>query len=185
MRTLEIRRHSKRDRPGKHLSRDGVALAREVGRSMGPFDRVVTSSAWRCVETAVAMGFAVDETRDDLHMHRADDLPDKAMNAKTFADLADTLDGGNVRKLAEDLAKIWQEIAKSLKPNGRGLVICHGVLTELGALASLPDADPEKWGKTLDVCEGLRFTYDRGASTTCQIIRLDKTVKVSRAKRPK
>jgi broad specificity phosphatase PhoE len=67
MRWLEVRRHSltkngaARGR-GSHLSAEGVALARLVGESLGPFARVVTSASPRAIETAVAMGFAVDDT---------------------------------------------------------------------------------------------------------------------------
>ena len=66
MRYLEVRRHSKRSRPNQHLTQWGVALARGLGSQIGPFDRVVTSPLPRCVETAVAMGFAVDETIGQL-----------------------------------------------------------------------------------------------------------------------
>jgi hypothetical protein len=69
MRWLEVRRHSltKQDAArghGSHLSAEGVALARLVGASLGPFASVVTSASPRAVETAVAMGFAVDDTVD-------------------------------------------------------------------------------------------------------------------------
>jgi hypothetical protein len=37
-------------------------LARTVGESMGPFAYVHASASPRAVETAVAMGFAVDDT---------------------------------------------------------------------------------------------------------------------------
>ena len=67
MRWLEVRRHSltKKDAArgrGSRLSVEGVALARLVGESLGPFGAVVTSASPRAIETAVAMGFAVDDT---------------------------------------------------------------------------------------------------------------------------
>src|SRR5438045_232557 len=61
MRLLEVRRHARRERPAQHLSQRGVTMARRLGETLGPFDRVVSSPLARCVETAVAMGFAVDE----------------------------------------------------------------------------------------------------------------------------
>jgi hypothetical protein len=67
MRWLEVRRHSatKRSRePGSHLSPEGVDLARRVGRSLGSFASVVTSASPRAIETALAMGYAVDDTAD-------------------------------------------------------------------------------------------------------------------------
>jgi hypothetical protein len=64
---LEVRRHSLTRKGtarghGSHLSAEGVALARKVGESMGPFAYVVTSVSPRAIETAIAMGFAVDDT---------------------------------------------------------------------------------------------------------------------------
>src|SRR5215216_5973897 len=64
MRTIEIRRHSMRSKPGDHLSQPGVSLARLVGQNLGPFDRVMTSTLPRAFETAIAMGFAVDEQNE-------------------------------------------------------------------------------------------------------------------------
>src|SRR5215211_5741433 len=69
MRWLEVRRHwvtkkgPARDR-GSHLSAQGVALARAVGAELGPIAYVVTSAAPRAIETAIAMGVAVDDTVD-------------------------------------------------------------------------------------------------------------------------
>ena len=60
MRTLEVRRHSL-VKDHVHLSQAGIALARRAGAGLGPFDRVLTSHITRTLETAVAMGFAVDE----------------------------------------------------------------------------------------------------------------------------
>ena len=61
MKTLEIRRHSMRKSGGgSQLSQAGVAYARRLGASLGPFAQVVTSVVPRARETAIAMGFAVD-----------------------------------------------------------------------------------------------------------------------------
>src|SRR5947209_16043999 len=66
MRYLELRRHTMRTKPGQHLSQAGVSLARRVGEGLGPFQRVITSTLPRAFETALAMGFAVDEQHDLL-----------------------------------------------------------------------------------------------------------------------
>ena len=66
MRLLEIRRHARRQRPAQHLIRRGVEMAHTLGEQLGPFDLVVTSPLPRCVETAVAMGFAVDRDCPEL-----------------------------------------------------------------------------------------------------------------------
>ena len=72
MRELELRRHSMRVGQGQHLSQEGVDLARRVGATMGRFDRVVTSALPRAFETAIAMGFAVDEQVEALGAMSAD-----------------------------------------------------------------------------------------------------------------
>src|SRR5512141_1459345 len=61
MKTIELRRHPIRSKPGDHLNQSGVSLARLVGENLGPFDCVVTSTLPRAFETAIAMGFAVDK----------------------------------------------------------------------------------------------------------------------------
>ena len=68
MRTLEIRRHTHRNVPQPHLSQTGVDLARRAGEGLGQFDRVVTSTVPRAFETAIAMGYAVDEQIEQLSM---------------------------------------------------------------------------------------------------------------------
>ena len=71
MSTIEIQRHcfTKKGQArgkGSHLSADGVLQARRIGEQImgeqiGPFDLVLTSHIPRTLETALAMGFAVDE----------------------------------------------------------------------------------------------------------------------------
>ena len=69
MRTLEIRRHSFTKKGegrgrGSHLSDDGVRAARQVGAAAGRFERAWASTSPRTMETAIAMGVAVDDTFD-------------------------------------------------------------------------------------------------------------------------
>ena len=66
MRVLEIRRHSLTKKgpgrgSGSHLSQKGVALARRIGQTAGPFGRVSVSRVPCALETAIAMGFAADD----------------------------------------------------------------------------------------------------------------------------
>src|SRR6476646_1675384 len=66
VRHVEVCRHSftKKDsgrRHGSHLSSEGVAAARAVGMRVGPATYVVASEAPRTLETAIAMGYAVDD----------------------------------------------------------------------------------------------------------------------------
>ncbi len=63
MRWLEVRRHAHRSMPQPHLSPQGVDLARRAGEGPGHFDRVMTSTVPRALETAIAMGCAVEQPR--------------------------------------------------------------------------------------------------------------------------
>ncbi|NOH02035.1 MAG: histidine phosphatase family protein [Chloroflexi bacterium] len=69
MKTIEIRRHSIRSPGEDHLNQKGVALARRVGRGLGPFDLVATSTLPRAFETAIAMGFAVHEQNELMNTY--------------------------------------------------------------------------------------------------------------------
>lgn len=62
MKILEVRRHSFRKQGGgSQLSQVGVEYARRLGVTMGSFAYVATSVSPRARETAIAMGFAVDQ----------------------------------------------------------------------------------------------------------------------------
>src|SRR4051812_25433902 len=62
MKTIVHRRHATRTKPSSHLNSEGVETARRVGEGSPKFARVVTSPKKRAIETAVAMGFAIDDT---------------------------------------------------------------------------------------------------------------------------
>ena len=76
MRTLEVRRHTMRRKPGQRLSQDGIELARLVGDGSGHFDLVVSSDVPRAIETAIAMGYEVNEIDPMLGQ-----LPDDVFDA--------------------------------------------------------------------------------------------------------
>src|ERR1700680_1642965 len=66
LRILEVRRHAQTEKGarrglGSDLSQTGVSAARRVGETTGPFDLVLVSDIPRTLETAIAMGFAIDE----------------------------------------------------------------------------------------------------------------------------
>jgi broad specificity phosphatase PhoE len=182
---IEIRRHScTKKGPGRghgsHLSADGVLLAREVGRVIGPFDLVLASEVPRTVETAVAMGFAVD--------HQVSVPDDTGYEALTrighherwswsepwvrFAELVRA--GGPVAVFGCWLRQTWAEALESVVEGGRVLVISHGRDIESGVVACLDDFQPEEfktWGEPLHQCEGVRLSYADGRFHEPRVIR--------------
>ncbi len=132
MRYIEMRRHTMRVKPGQHLSQAGVELARRVGDTIGPFQRVITSPVPRAYETAIAMGYAVDELNETLSM-LAEGVEDEVAWDAGFAAFAEAARlVGETARFARMLAKAMQGIASSLPEDSAALVISHGVFARCG-----------------------------------------------------
>ena len=162
MKTIEIRRHSIRSIPGDHLNQTGVDLARMVGENLGPFDHVVTSTLPRAFETAIAMGFAVDE-QIELMSTYGNEVGREAPWPLSCAGYAEVVKkGGAAGQYADQLKDVYLKIANYLANGRKALVINHGGVLELGAVACLPNADHIKWGSHFEYCEGIRLFWDDG-----------------------
>ncbi len=174
MRSIESRRHTMRTRPGQHLSQAGVSLARRVGEGLGPFDRVVTSTLPRAFETAIAMGFAVDE-QAPLLAEMGADVDAEVDWTGGFPEFARAIRLGRATaRFARAQAELLRAIALALPEGGRALVISHGGIVEAGAIGCLPDADHAAWGQACDYCEGVRLTFDSGRFTDIELLRVDR-----------
>ena len=183
MRSIEIRRHSYTKKgagrgKGSHLSAQGVALARTSGATIGPFALVLTSPSPRTLETAIAMGFAVDEQLEALgdiplevvdeighHEHWAWETP--------FVRFAQVVaQGGATARMGKRQQQAWVQALESVPLDGRVLVISHGRVIEAGLVTCLPDGDFAAWGVPLRHCEGVRMQYAAGRFTNVHFLRL-------------
>jgi len=176
MKTIEIRRHSIRSKSDEHLNQQGVTLARLVGENLGPFDRVVTSTSPRAFETAIAMGFAVDE-QNELMSSYGSVVDREAPWPLSLAGYAEVVrKGGAAEKYAYKLAAYYTKLVNYLADGRSALVINHGGVLELGAVACLPSAghyaDHFKWGTHFDYCEGIRLLWDDGKFVDGEILRV-------------
>ena len=172
MKTIEIRRHSLRSKPGDHLNQPGVSLARLVGENLGPFDRVVTSTLPRATETAIAMGFAVDEF-NELMSSYGYDVDQEAPWPSFPAEYADAIRRGKAAaRYANQLKAVYTKLADYLMDGRAALVINHGGILELGAIACLPDADHTAWGPYFDYCEGIRLFWENGKFVDGEVLRV-------------
>ncbi len=172
MKTIEIRRHSIRNKPGPHLSQQGVTLARLVGQNLGPFDRVVTSTFPRAFETAIAMGFAVDE-QNELMSTYGDVVGAEAPWPMSPAEYAKAIRRGKAAsRYAGLLADYYHGLIEYLADGRAALVINHGGVVELSAVACLPDADHESWGPHFECCEGVRLFWDNSKFINAEILRV-------------
>lgn len=139
MRVLEVRRHSL-VQDHQHLSQAGVDLARRVGAGLGPFGRVVTSHITRTLETAIAMGFAVDEQLEVLGLIDADVWAEVGHHERwgwvePFAAVAQLVrQGGATARLGRAQAAAWRAAVECVPGGGRALIISHGRVIEAGAV---------------------------------------------------
>jgi broad specificity phosphatase PhoE len=172
MKLIEVRRHSIRQKPGDHLSQQGVTLARLVGQSLGPFDRVVTSTLPRAFETAIAMGFAVDEQNELMSTY--DNVVEREapwpLSLAGYAEVVGA--GGAAAKYANQLAAVYTKLANFLTNGRAALVINHGGVLEMGAVACLPGADHVAWGSHFEYCEGVRLFWDDDKFVNAEILRV-------------
>jgi hypothetical protein len=160
MKTLEIRRHSIRYPSDDHLNQTGVTLARLVGQNMGPFDRVVTSKHLRAFETAIAMGFAVDE-QSELMSTIGSAVANEAPWPQPFYNYSEIIkEEGAAARYAHKLSKYYAGIMEFISEGRSALVINHGGIVELSVVGCLPDADFSTWGDSVDYCEGARLYWD-------------------------
>jgi broad specificity phosphatase PhoE len=172
MKTIEIRRHSIRSKPGQDLSEQGVALARLIGLEMGKFDRVVTSPLPRAVQTAQAMGFAVDST-EPLIATYGDDVEMECPWPASFSDYAAAYRrGGATFSYAQRLAGFYRQLAESLPEGGAALVVNHGGVVELSAVGCLPSADFSALGDYIECCEGIRLAWQKDRFIDLQVLRV-------------
>ena len=174
MKILEIRRHSMRNIPTPHLNQMGVTLARLVGENLGPFDRVVSSTLSRAFETAIAMGFAVDE-QNELMSSFSDTVMAEAPWPLSFAEYAAIVrKNGAAATYARELVKVYADLMNYVAEKRAALVVNHGGIVELGVVACLPETDFTSWGGAVNYCEGARLFWDDGKFIRGEVLRVQK-----------
>jgi len=172
LKTLEIRRHSIRSPLSEHLNQKGVMLARRIGQTIGPFDLVATSMHHRAFETAIAMGFAVDEQSESLNTY-GHDVEREAPWPQPYSNLAEAVkQEGAAAKYARKLAHYYTAMLGLVSDGGSALVINHGGVAELGVIGCLPDLDYSNWGGPVSYCEGARLFWDDGKFVKAEVLRV-------------
>ena len=165
-----------RAKPGQHLTQAGVDLARRVGVGMGRFGRVLTSRVPRAYETAIAMGYAVDEQLEALSA-TPDGLGaevDWRAGCAVFARAA-RADGVTAR-YARQLGDVMRSIAAALPEGGRALVVSHGGIVEASAVGCRPDDDFAGWGPSCGYCEGIRLSFEGDRCVAVELMRVPGSV---------
>ena len=173
MRTLEIRRHTHRNVPQPHLSQLGVDLARKVGDEMGQFDRVITSAVPRAFETAIAMGYAVDEQIEQLGMMSDAVTAAIQWNAGYTAWMLAAQNNRVVARYTRAMADVLHSIVHALPDGGRALIISHGGIVEASAVGCAPADTRFADDAACGYCEGARLTFERDAVVNIEFLRVE------------
>jgi broad specificity phosphatase PhoE len=170
MRFLEVRRHSFTKKAkkgagrgrGSHLSADGVAAARRVGQELEGVTYVAVSEAPRTLETAIAMGFAVDDVLDSPSGYEAGEINhhDQWQWEQPFVRYRDLVDKSTaLRNFAENTLRVWEQIMGRIPDGGCALVIGHGGSIEPALVVAFPQADHWAWGGPFEHLDGVRMGY--------------------------
>lgn len=181
MRRLEVRRHSLTKKgsertAGTYLSAAGVSLARRVGEDMGPFGVVVATPIPRTVETAVAMGFAVDDIVDvglddafweEVGRHEQWSWDD------TFAGYREIVTRSPaVARVGATQRQVWEAVLGTLPDGGAALFVSHGHAIEAGIATCFGAGEVDWTGGPFSQCEGFRCSYADGTFTDAAIQRV-------------
>lgn len=172
MKILEIRRHSIRHNQSGHLSQEGVRLARSVGETLGPFDFVATSTLTRALETALAMGFAVDEQVELMSTYGAEVQAEAPWPLSYFHYAQVVKQDGAAARYAYQLFDYYVDTLNKIADGGAVLAINHGGVVELGVVACLPDEDFSTWGDEVSYCEGARLYWEDGKFIKGEVLRV-------------
>jgi broad specificity phosphatase PhoE len=173
MKIIELRRHSIREKPSPHLTQEGVDLASRVGSTLGEFHKVISSNSPRAIETAVAMGYAVDEVLDEVSM-TPENIGKEVKWGMGFSEYAEVIQqGGETAKYAEEMAEFINKKIEELPDDGYALIISHGGLIEMCTIGCIPNIDYAFWGKPLEPCEGVRLAFDGEKFVSAEILRLE------------
>ena len=165
MKTLQIRRHTQRTKPGPNLSQKGIDLANQIGKTIGPFDPVLTSNIPRAVQTAVAFGCAVDK-----ELPYWGTLPPKCWaeisDCENFSDLIGVVEQRtHAHDFAQALLHQIRQIFDGFEDGKNALLVTHGGFPELSMLAIVSDLSRCKGEKPFGYCEGINLTQKDGQIT--------------------
>jgi len=160
-----------RTKPGAHVSKDGIALAQYASSTMGQFSRVVTSEIPRAIETAVAMGYEVNETLAFIG-ELPQDVFEEVGWPNRFERISEIVKHSAILKnYSSALAQGMTDIVSKIPESTSALVISHGCIIESAAIGCLPNASHSEWGDAIGYCEGIRFSFD-SKFTDCTLLRM-------------
>ncbi len=172
MKTLEIKRHAMRNKPDKHLSKQGTELAKFAGKQMGKYELVITSALPRAIETATQMGYSVDKQISELG-ELPETIQSKIRWPNTLSAISEiTRENSDRLKFSVDQASLWQSQLKAAPEESRILTISHGGIMELGNIGCLSQNSQIPTEDPFGYCEGVRMKYQGSSCARINFIRM-------------
>lgn len=171
--TVEVRRHSLRDPPDRHLSVAGVALAAALQSEIGSFSLTVSSPSVRAVETANGLGHppsVLDPLWEELGPSVSSELPWPTTFAA--ARLAVRPVGSSSRRAAKELWESVHLYLARIADGERILIVTHGGFAELLTAGSGIAERPEEADGPIRCLEGIRVEVESGRLVGLEILRL-------------
>ena len=172
MKIIELRRHSTRLKSSPHLTQEGVEKARRVGETLGKFDLVISSKAPRAIETAVAMGYAVNQIMEEISM-TPDNIETEVQWGMNFHQYSEVIkQGKKTAEYSSQMALIVKDIANMVSENESILIVSHGGLIEITTIGCFPLERYTDWGAPLDTCEGIRIYLEDNEFKKIELLRV-------------
>ena len=163
MRSLDLRRHAKRDKTEDRLTPEGRAEAQEIARTLvGEYSVVFVSPALRAAETAELFLEGREPSQRETIAGLASEVEDrwraagKAAGSSRISAIREQ-DADLVRTETERLAGVLRDLLARVPENGRGLAVGHSPLIEAGVFGLTgEEIDP------LEECEGVLLIQHKG-----------------------
>ena len=177
MRSLELRRHSKRDPDADELTEEGRALALKVGKDLpGGYDALFTSPATRAAQTAAWFLRGLGQQLPSIHGvvdGLASPVEDRWRASAKGAgmgriDAIEKVDPDLVEKESARLGEAIRVLLGEVPEGGRGLAVGHSPLLE-AAVYGLTGEMIEP----LSECEGVLLEQDGGQIRLAREYRLE------------
>lgn len=146
------------------MSREGVRRARVLGETLPEMSWVAVGSQPRHLETAIAMGYAVDEqvAWPSGYVPGEVDHHDQWRWDQPFSHYATLLNrAGGLRAVADQHLVHWRRILARVPDGGDALVVSSGGSIEPVLVAAFPHEDHAQWGGALHQLQGGVLIVDR------------------------
>lgn len=157
-------RHAHRIGKNPHISKNGLKKANKIGKKLPEFDKVLSSVSIRAVETAIALGFSIDETINfDDAEPKGSHSPSTERVFDTFEDFKRNIQNISYFKIySSNLVSLLSTKLHSNKDLNKILIISHGGVIEYSTIGFLPNVDYKSWGPVVDHCNGVKLIFEDG-----------------------